>query len=108
MRDMRVWLQLLVKRRVAQLVRHVQYLLSSTERDAVMLFVVIRQICSRQSASTMDIRVGIDGTAVRCAHSGRTCLCANTNLAIDWRLRLSRALSMKDGMPLGPRGYNLL
>lgn len=84
MRDMRVWLQLLVKRRVAQLVRHVRYLLSSTERDAVMLFVVIRQICSRQSASTMLVRVGIDGTAVRCAHSGRTCLCVNTNL--EWRL----------------------
>lgn len=37
MRDMRVWLQLLVKRRVVQLVRHVRYLLSSTERDAVMV-----------------------------------------------------------------------
>jgi hypothetical protein len=37
MRDMRVWLQLFVKRRVAQLVCSCyMYLLSSTQGDAVM------------------------------------------------------------------------
>jgi hypothetical protein len=71
MRDMRVWLQLLVKRRVAQLVLHSGICCPPLRETLSCLFVVIRQICNRQSASTMAMRVGVDGTtsAVRAFQS---------------------------------------